>query len=86
MNLAFAISAGNEAKSGADPVLKPVIYVRRCEEGTLAKLKALRAELIDPAVVAHGGRIFKTTGDGLLTEFSSDRRQDGFVCPGVRRD
>ena len=41
------------------------------EEGTLVQLKALRAELIDPAVAAHGGRIFKTTGDGLLAEFSS---------------
>jgi adenylate cyclase len=41
------------------------------EEGTLAQLKALRAELIHPAFAAHGGRIFKTTGDGLLAEFSS---------------
>ena len=41
------------------------------EEGTLARLNALRAELIDPAIAAHRGRIFKTTGDGLLAEFSS---------------
>jgi class 3 adenylate cyclase/ABC-type uncharacterized transport system substrate-binding protein len=41
------------------------------EEGTLAELKALRAELIDPSVAAHRGRIFKTMGDGLLAEFSS---------------
>src|SRR5438874_1248894 len=41
------------------------------EEGTLARLKALRAELIDPTIAAHHGRIFKTTGDGLLAEFVS---------------
>jgi TolB-like protein/Flp pilus assembly protein TadD len=41
------------------------------EEGTLARLKALRAGLIDPAIAEHRGRIVKTTGDGLLIEFAS---------------
>jgi adenylate cyclase len=41
------------------------------EEGTLNRLKALRAELIDPTVAKHHGRIVKTTGDGLLVEFAS---------------
>ncbi len=41
------------------------------EEATLARLKALRAEVIDPAIALHHGRIFKTTGDGLLAEFTS---------------
>lgn len=41
------------------------------EEATLARLKALRAEVIDPAIASHHGRIFKTTGDGLLAEFTS---------------
>src|SRR6266851_547286 len=41
------------------------------EEGTLARLKALRRELIDPAISEHRGRIVKTTGDGMLVEFSS---------------
>lgn len=41
------------------------------EEGTLVRLKALRAEIVDPAIAAHHGRIFKTTGDGLLAEFPS---------------
>jgi adenylate cyclase len=41
------------------------------EEGTLARLKALRAELIDPSIAEHHGRIVKTTGDGLLVEFAS---------------
>jgi adenylate cyclase len=41
------------------------------EAGTHARLKALRAGLIDPALARHGGRIFKTTGDGFLAEFAS---------------
>jgi adenylate cyclase len=41
------------------------------EEGTLARLKRLRAEVVDPAIAASRGRIFKTTGDGLLVEFPS---------------
>jgi len=41
------------------------------EEGTLALLKAHRRELIDPKISEHRGRIVKTTGDGLLVEFSS---------------
>src|SRR5215471_8442857 len=41
------------------------------EEGTLSRLKALRAEAIDPKLSSHHGRIVKTTGDGLLAEFAS---------------
>jgi len=41
------------------------------EPGTLAKLAALRAEVIDPLLATHAGRLFKTTGDGLLAEFAS---------------
>jgi adenylate cyclase len=41
------------------------------EEGTLGRLKALRAEVIDPKIAGHKGRIVKTTGDGLLVEFAS---------------
>ena len=41
------------------------------EEGTLGRLKALRAEIIDPKIAGHKGRIVKTTGDGLLVEFAS---------------
>jgi adenylate cyclase len=41
------------------------------EVGTLAALKALRREVVDPAVVEHKGRIVKTTGDGMLVEFAS---------------
>ena len=41
------------------------------EEGTLERLKTLRAEVIDPKIAEHRGRIVKTTGDGLLVEFAS---------------
>jgi TolB-like protein/class 3 adenylate cyclase len=41
------------------------------EEGTLARVKAHRRELIDPKISEHKGRIVKTTGDGILIEFPS---------------
>jgi adenylate cyclase len=41
------------------------------EEATLERLKAHRKHLIDPKIAEHQGRIVKTTGDGLLVEFSS---------------
>jgi hypothetical protein len=41
------------------------------EGGTLARLRTIRAELIDPLITTHHGRLVKTTGDGLLVEFSS---------------
>ncbi len=41
------------------------------ERGTLHALNAHRANLIDPSIAAHGGRIVKTMGDGLLVEFAS---------------
>jgi adenylate cyclase len=41
------------------------------EEGTLARLKAVRKTLVDPTIAAHRGRIVKTTGDGMLVEFAS---------------
>jgi adenylate cyclase len=41
------------------------------EEGTLARLRDHRRDLMDPAIAARGGRIFKTTGDGVLVEFAS---------------
>jgi class 3 adenylate cyclase len=41
------------------------------EAGTLAALKVLRTEIIDPKVAEHSGRIFKPTGNGCLVEFPS---------------
>jgi class 3 adenylate cyclase/TolB-like protein len=43
----------------------------RDDSGTLAALKAHRRKLIDPKIAEYGGRIVKTTGDGLLLEFPS---------------
>ena len=39
------------------------------EAGTMAALKARRRDVLDPLVDKHQGRIFKTTGDGVLVEF-----------------
>src|SRR5262245_45945506 len=41
------------------------------EEGTLAQLKEHRRALVDPKITEHRGRVVKTTGDGILAEFSS---------------
>jgi adenylate cyclase len=41
------------------------------EAGTLARLKELRRELIDPTIDSHSGRIVKLMGDGMLVEFGS---------------
>jgi adenylate cyclase len=41
------------------------------EEGTLNRLRSIRAEVIDPAIAAYRGRLVKTTGDGFLAEFAS---------------
>lgn len=41
------------------------------ESGTMAALKVRRKEVLDPLVSKHQGRIFKTTGDGVLIEFAS---------------
>src|SRR6266404_2983733 len=41
------------------------------EEATHAKLTALLADLVTPAIAEHGGRIVKSTGDGFLAEFPS---------------
>jgi adenylate cyclase len=45
--------------------------MERDEAGTLARVKALRTELLYPKVDEYGGRIVKTTGDGTLLEFPS---------------
>ncbi len=41
------------------------------EEGTLARIKAFRDNLMDRKIAANWGRIVKTTGDGLLVEFAA---------------
>ena len=41
------------------------------EERTLARLRALRSDLIDPTIAVHNGRIVKRTGDGVLIDASA---------------
>ena len=41
------------------------------EDRTLARLRALRSDLIDPTIAVHHGRVVKRTGDGILIEFRS---------------
>ena len=41
------------------------------EDRTLARVRGLRSDLIDPAIAAHHGRIVKRTGDGAVAEFRS---------------
>jgi adenylate cyclase len=41
------------------------------EERTLARLRALRSDLIDPTIAVHRGRVVKRTGDGSIIEFRS---------------
>jgi adenylate cyclase len=41
------------------------------EAGTLASLKRQRAEIFDPKIAEHNGRVVKLMGDGILAEFGS---------------
>jgi adenylate cyclase len=41
------------------------------EDRTLARLRALRSDLIDPTIAVHKGRVVKRTGDGFISEFRS---------------
>lgn len=45
--------------------------MERNETGTHTRLRAVRAEVTDPAIAANQGRIVRTVGDGLLVEFGS---------------
>ena len=67
-------AAPSERKLTAVVVADVVGYSRLTaadEEGTIARLRELRSELVDPAVARHRGRIVKTMGDGFLIEFPS---------------
>jgi adenylate cyclase len=41
------------------------------EDRILARLRALRSDLIDPTIAVHNGRVVKRTGDGSIVEFRS---------------
>ncbi len=45
--------------------------IRSNEDGTLAALKAIRTDVINPLIATHGGRVVKLMGDGMLVEFAS---------------
>ena len=45
--------------------------MERDDTGTYARVRLIRDEVVDPAIVSHGGRIVKTAGDGLVAEFTS---------------
>jgi adenylate cyclase len=45
--------------------------VGKDEPGTLARVRTLRTDLVTPLAAEHGGRLFKTTGDGFLIAFAS---------------
>src|SRR4029077_8849967 len=58
----------------AIPIADVVGYTRlmeRDDTGTFARLRNIRDEVVDPAIVPHGGRVVKTAGDGWLAEFPS---------------
>ena len=46
-------------------------HMERDDTGTFARLRSIRDEVVDPAIISHGGRIVKTAGDGLLAEFTN---------------
>src|SRR5215475_8596354 len=52
----------------------------RDESGTLARLKAHRSERLEPALARNGGRLVKSTGDGVLAEFGSDVTRSNTGC------
>src|ERR1700751_1106885 len=61
-------------KLGAILVADVVGYSRLSgvdEDRILARLRALRSDLIDPTLAVHHGRVIKRTGDGALVEFRS---------------
>ncbi len=54
------------------------------EAGTLARLEALQAEILDPLIAEHRGRVVKQMGDGFLVEFA--RVVDALNCALAWRD
>src|ERR1700722_684469 len=68
------VAVGETRKIAAILVADVVGYSRLAgadEDRTLAQLRALRSDLIDPTIALHHGRIVKLTGDGALVEFRS---------------
>jgi adenylate cyclase len=68
-----AMSEANRRLAGilAADVVGYSTMVGRDEPGTLARVRTLRTDLIEPLAASYGGRLFKTTGDGYLAAFAS---------------
>jgi TolB-like protein/class 3 adenylate cyclase/Flp pilus assembly protein TadD len=71
----FGNSAVTETRKLAAILVADVVGFSRLagadEDRTLARLRGLRSDLVDPAIAAHHGRIVKRTGDGSIIEFRS---------------
>jgi adenylate cyclase len=72
---AIVLGSMNETRKIAAILVADVVGYGRLtgadEDRTLARLRALRSDLIDPLIAVHHGRIVKRTGDGALVEFRS---------------
>src|SRR4051812_29317270 len=53
------------------------------EAGTLASLRVLRRQVIEPRILAHGGRLFASLGDGFIAEFASAVEAGSFAVRGI---
>jgi class 3 adenylate cyclase len=56
------------------------------EEATHARLTALLADAVEPAIAEHGGRVVKNTGDGFLAEFPSAVGSGCCAVPDPRQE
>src|SRR3954447_8657121 len=69
------VRAMNEKRKIAAILVADVVGYSRLasadEDRTLARLRALRSDLIDPTIAVHKGHVVKRTGDGALIEFRS---------------
>ena len=63
--------AARPEETCGDPSFDYSRLIEAEEESTRGRLRSLYADLIDPQIAADGGRIAKTTGDGVLVEFPS---------------
>ena len=71
----LSVRAMNETRKIAAILVSDVVGYSRLvgadEDRTLARLRALRSDMIDPTIAVHHGRVVKRTGDGAIVEFRS---------------
>ena len=69
----FHVSEANLRLAGilAADVVGYSAMIGKDEPATLARVRTLRTNLVEPLAAGHGGRLFKTTGDGFLAAFAS---------------